>query len=78
MIKMNKQINLTGVSSVIEDGKETQVAVMSATIPVAGGMPQINKGIQNKELFVAHQDEIKADFTSFEAKAYEIMTKEVE
>ena len=78
MIKMNKQINLTGVSSVSEDGKETQVAVMSATIPVAGGMPQINKGIQNKELFVAHQDEITADFTSFEAKAYEIMAKEVE
>ena len=78
MIKMNKQINLTGVSSVIEDGKETQVAVMSATIPVAGGMPQINKGIQNKELFVAHQDEITADFASFEAKAYEIMAKEVE
>lgn len=78
MIKMNKQINLTGVSSVIDEGKETQVAVMSATIPVAGGMPQINKGIQNKELFVAHRDEITADFTSFEAKAYEIMSKEVE
>ena len=78
MIKMNKQINLTGISSVINEGKETQVAVMSASIPVAGGMPQINKGIQNKELFVAHQDEITADFTSFENKVYEIMAKEVE
>ena len=51
---------------------------MSATIPVAGGMPQINKGIQNKELFVAHQDEITADFASFDAKVYEIMAKEAE
>lgn len=77
MIKMNKQVNLTGISSVIEDGKETQVAVMSATIPVAGGMPQINKGIQNKELFANHQEEITADFASFDAKVYEIMAKEV-
>ena len=78
MININIQNNFTGVSSLIYEGKETQVAVMSATIPVAGGMPQINKGIQNKELFVIHQDEITADFTSFDAKVYEIMAKEAE
>lgn len=72
MLKTTKQITLSGISSIAINGQETQIAVMSATIPMTG-MPQITKGIQNQELFQANKDTVIADFAAFDEKVYEIM-----
>ena len=46
MVKLNKQTSVTGVSVLEVDGKEDQVAYMSATIPV-NDAPNTSKVIQN-------------------------------
>lgn len=73
MLKMSKQMNLTGVSAITVDGKEVQVAIMNASIP-AIGMPQISKGIQNHELFQANKETIVSEFAKFDEQVYEIMS----
>ena len=72
MLNMTKQINLTGASVVTVDGKEVQIAIMSASVPMIG-MPQITKGIQNQELFQANKETVLAEFAKFDEQVYKVM-----
>lgn len=70
-----KSISISG-ASVIETADESgtrteQVAYMSASIDESGRV-NINKNITNQELYAANKTAVRADFTEFEAKVYEI------
>lgn len=71
MVKLNKQTSVTGVSVLEVDGKEEQVAYMSATISV-NDAPNTSKVIQNVELFNANKDEILKDFAAFDEYIYSL------
>lgn len=68
MLNINKNITLNGAS--IIDG--VQVAYMSASISTDGNNANINKGITNQDLYNANKREVRADFTEFENKVYEV------
>ena len=57
MVKLNKQTSVTGVSVLEVDGKEEQVAYMSATIPVNDA---------------PNKDEILKDFAAFDEYIYSL------
>ena len=75
MVKLNKQTTVTGVCALTVDGKEEQVAYMSASIPV-GGAPNISRAIQNVELFNANKEEVLKDFAAFDNYVYSLMETE--
>ena len=73
MLKTNKSISITGTSNVdvSENGNTVSkiVAYMNATIPENGDL-NINKSIQNRELFDSNKDDVLADFAEFESYVY--------
>ena len=69
MVKLNKQTSVTGACVLTIDGKEEQVAFMNANIPVSG-TPNINRAIQNVELFKGNKDEVLKDFEAFDEYVY--------
>lgn len=75
MVKLNKQITLTGVSVLTIDGEEKQVAYMNATIP-ASGTPNIGRAIQDVELFNANKDDVLKDFFAFDEYIYSLFQAE--
>lgn len=75
MVKLNKQVSVTGACVLTVDGKEEQVAYMNASIPV-GGTPNISRAIQNVELFNANKEEVLKDFTAFDNYVYSLMETE--
>ena len=75
MVKLNKQVSVTGACLLTVDGKEEQVAYMNASIPV-GGAPNISRAIQNVELFNANKEEILKDFAAFDEYIYNLMETE--
>ena len=72
MVKLNKQTSVTGACVLTVDGKEEQVAFMNANIPVSG-TPNINRAIQNVELFKGNKDEVLKDFEAFDDYVYGLM-----
>lgn len=72
MIRLNKQVSVTGACVLTVDGKEEQVAYMNASIPV-GGAPNIGKAIQNVELFNANKEEVLKDFAAFDTYVYSLI-----
>ena len=72
MVKLNKQTSVTGACVLNVDGKEEQVAFMNANIPVSG-TPNINRAIQNVELFKGNKDEVLKDFEAFDEYVYGLM-----
>lgn len=75
MVKLNKQVSVTGACVLTIDGKEEQVAYMNATIPV-GGAPNISRAVQNVELFKTNKEEVLKDFAAFDAYVYSLMETE--
>ena len=75
MVKLNKQVSVTGACVLTIDGKEEQVAYMNASIPV-GGAPNISRAIQNVELFNANKEEVLKDFAAFDNYVYSLMETE--
>ena len=75
MVKLNKQVSVTGACVLTVDGKEKQVAYMNASIPV-GGAPNIGRSIQDVELFNANKEEILKDFAAFDNYVYSLMETE--
>ena len=72
MVKLNKQTSVTGACVLTVDGKEEQVAFMNANIPVSG-TPNINRAIQNVELFKGNKNEVLKDFDAFDEYVYGLM-----
>jgi hypothetical protein len=72
MVRLNKQVSVTGACVLTVDGKEEQVAYMNASIPV-GGAPNIGKAIQNVELFNANKEEVLKDFAAFDTYVYSLI-----
>lgn len=72
MVKLNKQVSVTGACVLTVDGKEEQVAYMSASIPV-GGAPNISRAIQNIEVFNANKEDVLKDFSAFDDYVYGLM-----
>lgn len=75
MVKLNKQVSVTGACVLTVVGKEEQVAYMNASIPV-GGAPNISRAIQNVELFNANKEEVLKDFAAFDNYVYSLMETE--
>ncbi len=75
MVRLNKQVSVTGACVLTVDGMEEQVAYMNASIPV-GGAPNISRAIQNVELFNANKEEVLKDFAAFDAYVYDLMEAE--
>lgn len=75
MVRLNKQVSVTGACVLTVDGKEEQVAYMNASIPV-GGAPNISRAIQNVELFNANKEEVLKDFAAFDNYVYSLMGTE--
>jgi histidinol phosphatase-like enzyme len=69
MVVLNKSITING-ASVINDGeKDVQVAYMNASIQTDGNL-NINKAIQNSEMFESNKDDVLKDFSAFEEFVY--------
>ena len=73
MLNINKTTNVSGQSliEVTENGTtvKKQVAYMNASMS-EGGNVNINKSIQDTELFTANKETVLADFTEFETYVY--------
>ena len=65
MLSTTKSINLNGTSSVEVNGVKTPVVYFNAQIQ-ADGKYNINKSIQNVELYNTNKDAVKADYEEFE------------
>lgn len=70
MLNYRKSITVTGESVV----GGANVAYMNATISDNGEI-NINRSIQNKELFETNKDAITADFTEFDEYAYSLVSE---
>lgn len=68
MLKINKTINLNGVSEI--NGQV--VAYMSASLNTDDNSSNINKSITNQDLYNENKAEIRADFSKFESEVYKM------
>ena len=76
MLKTSKSISITGqsyIESTTKDNSSTEqiIAYMNASIPDHGDI-NINKSIQNKELFSKHKQAVLDDFAEFETYVYSL------
>lgn len=69
MLNYRKSITVTGESVI----GGANVAYMNATISDNGEI-NINRSIQNKELFETNKDAVTADFTEFDEYAYYLVS----
>lgn len=72
MVILNKSITVTGASVFNIDGRDVQVAYMNATIPIDGKV-NINRAINDKELFEANKEEVLKDFAAFDEYVYNLI-----
>ncbi len=72
MLAKTKTINANGNSKVVADGKEITAMTMSATVNEDGSM-NINKYIQNKDVYLANKAEVDSDAEEFERFANGLM-----
>lgn len=75
MLKTNKSVTVTGQSFIEVDNNNGQsekiVAYMNASIPEHGDI-NINKSIQDKELFNLNKKDVLKDFSEFENYVYSL------
>lgn len=75
MLKTNKSVTVTGQSYIkVNNGdgqSEKIVAYMNASIPENGDI-NINKSIQDKDLFSKNKKDILKDFSEFENYVYSL------
>ena len=65
MLSITKTININGTSSVDVEGVKTPIVYYNAQIQTDGRF-NINKSIQNEELYKANKDEMNTDRDEFE------------
>lgn len=70
MVKLNKKIQINGISEVGESSSPKQAAFMSAAIDVDGRF-NISRTIQDKEAFELYKDDVLEDFAAFDNYVYE-------
>ena len=70
----SKQINLSATSDVEVDGKNNVVMYMNATINSNGDV-NINQSIRNKELYIANQETVDADYSEFKKSVMSYATE---
>jgi len=69
MLKVNKNINITGYSII----NETQVAYMNASISTDGNSnANVTKTILNQELYSKNREAVRADMISFDEVVHKI------
>lgn len=75
MLKTNKSVTITGQSYIEAAGNDGQpekiIAYMNASIPENGDI-NINKSIQDKELFNQNKKDVLKDFSEFENHVYSL------
>ena len=60
----SKLINLSATSDIESEGKNNVVMYMNATVHSNGDV-NINQSIRNKELYIANQELVDADYVEF-------------
>lgn len=80
-LKISKSTNIIGqvLVDTVNETDETvqqQVAYMNANIQEGDSVVNINKSIQNRDLFSVNKDTVLADFKSFEDTVYDILNAE--
>lgn len=71
MLKTNVTTNIYGQSIIVDsENQERQVAYMNATIDDKSKNVNINKSIQDIDLFNQNKASVEADFTEFEKQVY--------
>ena len=60
----SKSITLSATSDIEVDDKNNTVMYMNATITASGDV-NINQSIRNKELYIANQETVDADYVEF-------------
>ena len=60
----SKSINLSATSDIESEGKNNVVMYMNATVNSNGDV-NINQSIRNKELYIANQEVVDADYVEF-------------
>ena len=60
----SKSINLSATSDIESEGKNNVVMYMNATVNSNGDV-NINQSIRNKELYIANQELVDADYVEF-------------
>ena len=69
MLKVNKNITLTGTSEI--EGQ--QVAYMSASLSTDGnGNANVSRTITNQELYNANKTAVRKDMNNFELEVYKV------
>lgn len=72
MLKINETRNISGQVMIGEDENQKQVAYLNASVNKDGNV-NINKSIQDSELFKANKQAVLNDFTEFETFVYGII-----
>ena len=70
MLSIQKSINFSGTSSIEVNGVKTPVAYFNAQIQ-SDGKYNINQSIQKVDAYKANKEQVDADFTEFDQKAFE-------
>lgn len=68
MVNINKNITLNGTSEI----NGVPVVYMSATIETDGNSANINKNIQNQDLYNSNKVEVRKDMSAFEEEVYRV------
>ena len=72
MLKISETRNVSGQVMIGEGEKAKQVAYLNASVSKDGNV-NINKTIQDKEVFKENKDAVLKDFTEFETFVYGII-----
>lgn len=72
MLKINETRNISGQVMIGEDENQKQVAYLNASINKDGNV-NINKSIQDSELFKTNKQAVLNDFSEFETFVYGII-----
>ena len=70
----SKSITLSATSDIEVDGKNNTVMYMNATITASGDV-NINQSIRNKELYIANQETVDADYIEFKKSVMTYVTE---
>lgn len=75
MLTSTKSTSITGNSYITVNSENKIIAYMNANISDSGNV-NINKTIQDKELFEANKTSVLQDFSDFETLVYSYITTE--
>ena len=70
----SKSITLSATSDIEVDGKNNVVMYMDATVSSNGDV-NINQSIRNKELYIANQELVDADYIEFKRSVMTYVTE---